>query len=125
MTRARFFCFLVVSMFGLCSQGCGGFDQQHSKPPAEKPAVLLDRYELHDIYNGGFHGTALLDKETGQVWTLATSETGGHVTSVDFEKADILPSPGTETCPPNDPVGLFQPQPCTPLPPQKGNANGN
>lgn len=111
---------LLVSavILAMSGAGCDSLNE-HTKPQAptveQKPAVLLDRYELKDIRNGNYVGTALLDKQTGRVWTLGTSSKAGTVTSLSFEEAYVLPEPQKQSCPPNDPLGLLQSQSCTPV----------
>lgn len=97
--------------------GCDSLNQpaKSQAPSEQKPSVLLDRYELKDIRNGNYVGTALLDKRTGRVWTLGTSSKGGTVMSLSFEEAYVLPGPQAQPCPPNDPLGLLQSQACTPV----------
>jgi hypothetical protein len=78
----------------LATSGC---DQllQTPKAPAEQKAqpILLDRYEIHEIRNGNFAGTALLDKQTGRVWTMGTSSNKeGKIDSVSFGEAGVYPS---------------------------------
>ena len=96
--------------------------------PQQRP-VLRDRYELREIRNGAYYGTALLDKQTGRVWTLGSSSKGGTVTGVSFSEAAVYPKPEAAEesevmppCPSNDPVGLLSAQPCRPLPPKTGDA---
>ena len=122
MIRIGLFFFMLLS---LLVAGCSDLNEptkpQPQPPTEQKAAVLLDRYELKDIRNGTFVGTALLDKQTGRIWTLATSSKGGSVTSLSFDEAYVLPLPGMQPCPPNDPAGLFQAQSCSPSPtPKKG-----
>lgn len=118
--QMRLLAIVPVLLLSLELVACAGLETaSDTKPKAElesKPTVLLDRYELHEIRNGPFNGTALLDKETGRVWTLATTSKGTSVTSVEFDAALVIPVPESELCPPNDPLGLFQPQTCTPRP---------
>lgn len=106
--------FVLSTELAACS-GAGTIPNTRVAQHQPQPNVLLDRYELHDIQNGSFRGTALLDKQTGRVWTLATTTKGTSVTALDFETALVMPAPGSQSCPPNDPLGLYQPQNCTPL----------
>jgi len=78
----------------LSTAACDQTPQNPEKPTPEPSKVFLDRYELHDIYNGNFHGTALLDKQTGRIWTMGTTTNGkGQIDSVDFSSALVIPSP--------------------------------
>jgi hypothetical protein len=84
----------ILIILLLATSGC---DQilQTPKAPTEPKAqqILLDRYEIHGIRNGNFTGTALLDKQTGRVWTMGTSTNKeGKISSVDFGEAGVYPS---------------------------------
>ena len=65
-------------------------------PVIPRPAISLDdeaRYELHGIRNGNFAGTALVDRKTGAVWTLASDTAKGHVSGLILTQAEVYPEP--------------------------------
>jgi hypothetical protein len=78
----------------LATTGCDQMAQTPKAPTEAKvQPVLLDRYELREIRNGNFTGTALLDKQTGRIWTMGTSTNKeGKIESVDFGEAVVYPS---------------------------------
>ena len=98
MTRTNLAGLTVLGALLLGAAGCSGLTEKPKPqtPPVaqeQKPAVLLDRYELREIRNGAFIGTALLDKQTGRVWTLGTTSKGGQVTSGSFVEVPVIPKP--------------------------------
>jgi hypothetical protein len=112
----------VLGTFLLGPVGCGWTTDKSPAAQREKPTASLDRYELHDVRNGNASATALLDKQTGRVWILTgTKDDPMHR----FEVIDVFPAPYFEAqqgapCPWDDPLGLSQARPCTPLPSTKG-----
>lgn len=90
-------CCLVTALLCLAS-GCaelirdkGPERQQQIQAPATPPL----RFELHEIRNGTYIGTAMIDKRTGRIWTLGSDMKSGHVTNVSFREVDVYPRPDT------------------------------
>jgi hypothetical protein len=90
---------LVGAIVGvlLAAISCENLNQQKkATSDSSAPAVAVqprNRYELHPIRNGTFYGTALLDQETGRVWTLASNSKAGKVTDVEFSEVLVYPAP--------------------------------
>ncbi len=93
----------IYALFAVCLLcaclllgGCEQMSQSKPEPqpaPAPKELQVPLRYELHEIRNGGFLGTALLDKKTGRIWTLSNNTKGGHVSDPMFSEVPIYPQP--------------------------------
>jgi len=90
---------IFFSALLLGTAGCGGQTDQTKQTAAQeqKPPVLLDRYELREIRNGSYFGTALLDRQTGRVWTLDATSKAGQATTPAFVEVPINPRPETTT----------------------------
>jgi hypothetical protein len=86
----------LVLMICLSFIGCAEVPQRPQdtfRQIDSEPKVLPDRYELRDVRNGSFFGTALLDKQTGRVWTLGSSTNKeGKIDAVEFDQAPTYPN---------------------------------
>ncbi len=95
MKPAQITAVVLAAVFSLGTLGCQeGTPSQKQQGPAaaEQPrrAVLLDRYELHEIRNGNTISTALLDKQTGRIWVAqAVGKDAIHV----FMPIDVFSKP--------------------------------
>ena len=122
MNRNRLLGYVVLGTLVLGPVGCRRTMDKARTGQERRPAALFDRYELHDVRNGNSFSTALLDKQTGRVWILTgTKDDPMHR----FEVIDVSPAPYFEAapsapCPWDDPLGLSQVRPCTPLASKKG-----
>ena len=98
MTKINLACLTLLSALSLSVTGCSSLTEQ-PKPQTtsdaqdKRPTTLLDRYELREIRNGTYYGMALLDKQTGRVWTLGTESKGAEVGRADFEEIPVYPRP--------------------------------
>jgi hypothetical protein len=98
MTKINLICLTLLSALSLSVTGCSGLAEQPkpqniSDTQDKRPTTLLDRYELREIRNGTYYGTALLDKQTGRIWTLGTESKGEEVGRADFEEVAVYPRP--------------------------------
>lgn len=72
-------------------QGTNGVPQSKEKLKGSSTDSPRDRYELHDVQDGKYRGTLLLDKQTGRIWqpiTLYNGETLGG-----FQEVEVTPLP--------------------------------
>src|SRR5262245_47274230 len=93
---------LLLGLVSLSAAGCAvpvpSTTTQSAGPPREL-TIPVDaggaqyRYELHEIKNGTYIGTALLDRKTGRIWTLGSESKNGHVTDVMFSEVVVYPKP--------------------------------
>jgi hypothetical protein len=89
---ATFLCLVII--LTSCDEGSTAKNDQELSASRENRIVAKStRYELHEIKNGSYAGTALLDKNTGRVWILGSTSKAGHVTGIDFSEIMIFPQP--------------------------------
>lgn len=74
-----------------CSQAREGELSRNSHQQAAD--VSANRYELHDVQDGAYHGTVLLDKQTGRVWQPITINKGETLSG--FQEVDVTPTPSS------------------------------
>jgi hypothetical protein len=75
--------------------------EQPLKAPERKSTysdLYPDRYEIHDVRNGGLVTSVLLDKRTGRAWIMAQGEFGGRKYQ-SFEEIGESPKPCLEVLP--------------------------
>jgi hypothetical protein len=66
--------------------------------PSSASGALANRFELHDLQDGSYHGTVLLDRETGRIWQPITIYNGQTLGG--FQEVDVTPMPlGAPTLP--------------------------
>lgn len=103
---ARTLLCLLIGVTMLPLNGCDDLTgtATKTKAPAKNEIRVADRrrYEIHEIVNGGFHGTVLLDTFTGKCWIFGNDSKNGKITDTAFAALSVYPEPDGG----NDPLGI-------------------
>jgi hypothetical protein len=100
----------VVATVAILGIACE--DQQSVQPKPETKVLGTQpsyqerrRFEIHDVVNGTFHGTILLDTFTGKCWIFGSNMKNGSVTDTGFNALGVYPEPVLNDDK-NDPLGI-------------------